>query len=509
MFFWASNLYWARMAWVVAILVFIGNWALPENISISVFYLFSVFLAINFKEKNDVLLLLLLITTLVTVFSFLQPEEDLLQAIFLKQLPLLAGIWISGLFVLKVIEARHKENNQEQQFEALFRFASSGILLVDAAGKILMANPSVERVFGYEIGELTGKSVELLLPDSARTAHVNHRKAFGEAPRPRSMGSGLDLFGQRKDGSNFPVEVSLSPFMADQQQYVVAFVIDNTFRKDYETSILQQKNELHQLTAALQELNDQLEQKVSARTQELQQAKDDLDLALVKEKELGELKSRFVSMASHEFRTPLSAILSSASLINSYIDRNEFSPIRKHAERIKNAVNGLNTILTEFLSLGRLEEGRIEVEHGPINIPEAIQEVYSELRTLFKIGQHLDYQHTGDENIILDSGLLRNILINIISNAIKYSNENGTIWLKTRVEDHQMTLSIRDEGIGIPTDDQKHLFDRFFRASNATNIHGTGLGLYIVRRYVSMMNGTISFESKPEKGTEFTIIFQR
>ena len=508
MFSFSSNRSWARMAWVMAFLVFLVNWLLPEGLNISAFYLFSIFLAVNFNEKNDVLLLAVLVTTLIIVFAFLKPEGDLLQGIFLKQSPLLAGIWLASVFVIMAIEYRTRGQNQEQQFEALFRYASNGILLTDNKGTILMANPAMEQIFGYELGELAGKSIENLLPESVRAAHVKHRIAFNEEPRPRSMGTGLDLFGQKKSGTSFPVEVSLSPFMADHQQFVVAFVIDNTRRKNYETSILEQKNELSQLTEALHELNEQLEQKVTDRTQELQDAKDELAETLEKEKELGELKSRFVSMASHEFRTPLSAILSSASLINTYLDRSEFTPIRKHAERIKNAVNGLNTILTEFLSLGRLEEGRITAAPSIMNVPESVQMVNSELRTLYKIDQRLDYQHTGEENIILDSGLLRNILINMISNAIKYSNENNTIWMRTKVEAHQMTLTIRDEGIGIPADDQKHLFDRFFRATNATNIHGTGLGLYIVRRYVGMMNGTISFVSEPEKGTEFTMVFQ-
>ena len=181
--------------------------------------------------------------------------------------------------------------------------------------------------------------------------------------------------------------------------------------------------------------------------------------------------------------------------------------MQKHTERIKNAVNGLNTILTEFLSLGKLEEGRIVEKIEPMEIKAVVDEVSSELKTLFKAGQRLNYFHQGVGSILFDAGLFRNILINIISNGIKYSPEGSTIWLNTTVDADKLTLEIRDEGIGIPYEDQKHLFDRFFRATNATNIHRTGLGLYIVRRYVEMMNGNIRFESVPEKGTTFILEF--
>lgn len=509
MFSFESNHFWAKMAWVAAVLVFAANLLLPSNFDISPFYLFAIFLAINFKEKNDVVLLGVLITTMVILHAFLHRDEEILQGILMKHLPLMASIGMAGIFVIKFLEYRLKGHQEEQKFEALFRYASNGILLTTTQGEILMANQALENIFGYENGELIGQQVETLLPESVRNTHIGNRKLYNQNPHPRAMGSGLDLYGRKKDGSTFPAEVSLSPFVTENQHFIVAFIVDNTRRKSYENSILEQKNELSQLTSALQELNEQLEQKVADRTRELENARDELAAALEKEKELGELKSRFVSMASHEFRTPLSAVLSSASLINTYIDREEYTPIRKHAERIKNAVNGLNTILTEFLSLGRLEEGRIQVNNTAIKIQDSVNEVHSELRTLFKLGQKLDYRHTGPGEILLDGGLFRNILINMISNAIKYSGENSTIWLTTEVKVKEIVLRIRDEGIGIPADDQKHLFDRFFRATNATNIHGTGLGLYIVRRYVHMMNGTISFVSEPEKGTTFTIVFQR
>ena len=212
-------------------------------------------------------------------------------------------------------------------------------------------------------------------------------------------------------------------------------------------------------------------------------------------------------MASHEFRTPLTSVLSSAGLILQYADRQDIPNVKKHADRIKNAVNGLNTILTEFLSLGRLEEGRTQAKLEEINLPNCIEEVHLEMKNLFKSGQKLVCLHEGPELAKLDGGLLKNILINLVSNAVKYSPEDSPITVESKIGPDGVRISVRDQGMGIPESEQKHLFDRFFRATNATNIQGTGLGLYIVQRYSEMMNGEVGFTSEVEKGSEFWVRF--
>lgn len=503
-----SNIRLARLIWLLVAAVFVADLLLPPQFDIVFAYLLAHFLAIFFREKSDVLLLAVVTTTLTIVATVLKPKEVPLEQMFLERLPPILSFWAAAFFVMRFIALREVEEQQEGRFKALFQYASSGILLTNRKGKIIMANPAVELLFGYKNGEMLEKPIESLIPRRFYKKHEEHRQHFHQNPNPRSMGIGLDLYGMKKDGTEFPVEVSLSPFKSIDGEFVVAFVVDNTYRKNYEKSILQQKQELASLSEALRVLNESLETKVAARTVELEQAKNDLTTALDKERELGELKSRFVSMASHEFRTPLTSVLSSAGLISQYAERQDFVNVKKHAERIKNAVNSLNTILTEFLSLGRLEEGRIQPKPEALDLPACVDNVHQELKNLFKNGQTFQYDHSGQTAVRLDGGLLKNILINLVSNAIKYSPENTCITVTSSADDKTVRISVRDQGIGIPPTDQKHLFDRFFRATNASNVQGTGLGLYIVQRYAEMMNGKVGFQSEVEKGSEFWAEFQ-
>lgn len=230
--------------------------------------------------------------------------------------------------------------------------------------------------------------------------------------------------------------------------------------------------------------------------------------SLEKEKELGKLKSRFVTTASHEFRTPLSTILSSVSILGRYISTDNFDKTKagKHVQRIKSSVNNLNQILNDFLSMGRLEEGRIAIDFVQFDIELLAGDATSGVRPLLKPGQKIDYIHDcGDPLVYLDKQMSLNIMINLLSNAIKYSDEDSTITLTTRCTEAELAICVKDEGIGIPEADIQHIFERFFRAHNAVNIQGTGLGLNIVKRYAEFMKGEIEFVSEEGKGTEFFV----
>ncbi|HHG86695.1 MAG TPA: PAS domain-containing sensor histidine kinase, partial [Bacteroidetes bacterium] len=234
-------------------------------------------------------------------------------------------------------------------------------------------------------------------------------------------------------------------------------------------------------------------------------AEEDIILALNKERQLNELKSRFVSMASHEFRTPLSTILSSVSLVARYTEPAQTERRNKHIHRIRGAVKNLTGILDDFLSLEKLETGNVRSHSEVVDLKELLRELREEMQEIAKKEQEIRLEYIGESRIGLDAKMLRNILINLISNAIKYTPEGRLIDIEARTQDGIARIAIRDQGIGIPEEDQKHMFERFFRASNVINIQGTGLGLNIVKRYLDLMGGTIYFESRAGAGTTFFV----
>ncbi|MCB0733821.1 MAG: PAS domain S-box protein [Flavobacteriales bacterium] len=235
-------------------------------------------------------------------------------------------------------------------------------------------------------------------------------------------------------------------------------------------------------------------------------AEEEIFNSLRKEKELNVLKSRFVSMASHEFRTPLSTIMSSASLIERYPLTDDQPKRLKHTDRIKGNVRNLTMILNDFLSLEKLDEDRLRTNLSTFNLKEFVDQVADELSTLRKPGQRITVLTCNDESTITtDQFMLQNILNNLISNAVKYSPEEATITIEINREEAGFKVVISDTGRGISPDDLKLLFNRFFRASNAGNEQGTGLGLYIVQRYLDLLGGSIHVKSELNKGTSFTV----
>lgn len=211
-------------------------------------------------------------------------------------------------------------------------------------------------------------------------------------------------------------------------------------------------------------------------------------------------------MASHEFKTPLSGILSSAALITRYDKPEQISDRNRHVEKIKASVTHLNNILTDFLSINRMEEGYFEPLISRFSIDTLLSDLKGEMEGILKSGQKIQmHQRKQGIEVTSDKNMLRNILYNLLSNAIKYSEENKTISLRVQEDDHNLMMEIKDEGMGIPDEDQKYIGSRFFRASNAMNITGTGLGLNIVSSYLDLLNGSMSFVSNSGKGTTFTI----
>ncbi|WP_152266351.1 sensor histidine kinase [Agriterribacter humi] len=645
-------------------------------------------------------------------------------------------------------------------FEAFFEYATMGILVTDDRGRIIAINPFALKEFGYAEEELIEKMVEILIPQRFYNKHVHHREQYAENPQTRPMGLGLDLFGVRKDGSEFPVEVSLGHYTNNGSKYIVAFITNISVRKAAETEIeklnIELENTVLLRTKDLQEAKRRLEnvlsfqktlldtagamiiatdengiiklfnpeaacklgynesevvdkktlvlfhakkdierkrkellklfgikvknsfsvlvekasrnihaeeefnyvtkasasfpvsltitalrdikgnitgyvgiaidisERIKAEKElknvqrlflqllhnypdgiisiidknyhfvytggelhkrlhsnieqligkemyprfpeplrkiifamlenvfqdkvfiadfelpypivnhiyimdafplieedgsvkyigviiknisKLKKAEEGLREALKIERNLGELKSRFVSMASHEFRTPLSTVLSSAYLIEKYTTGEDQPKREKHVQRIVSSVNMLTDILNDFLSLGKIEEGKLQAKFSAFNIEEIIHVTLEEIKNNLKKAQQINYQHEGNPGILLDKSLLKHIVMNLVSNASKFSSDTSTIDIKTINEDEKIILSVKDNGIGISEEDQQHLMERFFRGTNAGNIQGTGLGLHIISKYAEMMNGNIQCKSELDKGAEFVVTF--
>jgi len=250
-------------------------------------------------------------------------------------------------------------------------------------------------------------------------------------------------------------------------------------------------------------LNEMLERTVSDRTLKLTEA-------LNREKENNDLKSRFVSMASHEFRTPLTALLSSVSILEIYTANSHNEKLEKHFNRIKSSVHTLTEILNDFLSLEKIDTGQTKASPITFNLNELISDVIDALKVSLKKGQQVQHKHAGDIEIIeQDKKILYNTLLNLLSNASKYSDINKPIEITSEIKNGRVSISVKDHGIGIPKEEQHNLFSLFFRAKNAEQIQGTGLGLYIVRKYMELIGGTINFESEEDKGSIFKITFPK
>lgn len=403
---------------------------------------------------------------------------------------------------------------ETQELQALFN-STIGIVITNSEGRIINFNPFAEKLFGYKREEIVGRLVEVLIPNNY-TRHKSYRESFIEHPSNRVMGAGRELFALRKDNTEFPVEISLSHYSVEDKNYVIAFVIDISVRKTSEALVLRQKEKLETISAQVTRMNTELEKKVEDRTKmlketfvELEKSQEELRNALEKERELGELKSRFVTMASHEFRTPLSTIQTSAYIVQQYTTAEDQEKRDKHLAKIQNAVQVLTFILEDFLSFEKLEEGHVQVNLQLMtqeNISAEIDSALDEMAPVLKKGQVFQFNHTPLTNIITDKKLLRNILLNLLTNAIKYSSEDTVITITSGVQKNQLKIAVSDQGIGIPEAEQKHLFERFFRATNASTIQGTGLGLHIVGRYLKLIKATIEMQSELNKGTTFTIL---
>lgn len=386
---------------------------------------------------------------------------------------------------------------------AIIESAIDGIITIDSHGIIETMNPAALKLFGYKQDEVRGKNISVLMPEPDKSAHDGYIYRYQYTGEKRIIGIGREVSGLRKDRTTFPFRLAVSEVEYKSRKIFTGFIHDLSKEKAAEYN--------------LKKYTEELEERIRERTQVLQtlvnkleEAKEGVSISLEKEKELNQLKSRFVSMASHEFRTPLSSVQLSASLIEKYTQKPDPENIFKHTLKIKNSVGQLTGILNDFLSLEKLEAGKTEAQFQEFDMVKFSEDIIEEMQLLAKQNQNIVYQHTGiSSKVNLDPALLKNSVINLVSNAIKYSGENTFIEFNTELTETELYIMVKDNGIGIPKEEQKYLFEPFFRAHNTGNIPGTGLGLNIVKRYTELMGGEVLYKSAQNMGTTITLIFKQ
>ena len=378
------------------------------------------------------------------------------------------------------------------RLRALFEMATDGIITMNERGVIENVNRAACELFGYEPLELRGQKVNMLMGQHDRTHHDNYLQRYQRTGVPHIIGTGREVTGRRKDGREFPLRLAVSEVPLPGGTIY--------------TGILHDLSEFHLARKRVEDLNRNLEAKVVERTRALRQREAELEQALNKERELNALKSRFLSMASHEFKTPLSAVLSSAELLEMYTEGSQQPQRQRHLDRIKATVGQLTEVLNDFLSLSQLEQGMVQCTKRHIDLRSLLSTAIEDSAGELREGQRIHLRLPREElAAFTDPKLLRHVLVNLLSNAAKYSAAESPIELAVAVAGDDLRIDVRDRGIGIPPEDQAYLFDRFYRARNVENIRGSGLGLNIVDHYVRLLGGRISFSSTEGEGSIFTV----
>ncbi len=398
--------------------------------------------------------------------------------------------------------------DNEAFYKICFDSLIEGLCIANDAGEIVMNNSACEEIFGYDRGELLGQSIDILIPKPHRNVHHYHFESYFQHPRKFKKGKGREFLGQHKNGEILDLEIGLNFFEYEGKRYAKALISEIGTRKKKVTEIKESNRRLESevdrrtelLTKAVSDLeraNFLLKEEVDERIR----AEENAKRAFEKEKELSQMQAKFLSMVSHEFKTPLSGILTSASLVQKYNEKSPCERISTHVGTIKNLVLQLNDILDDFLFLENSESGRYQFRSSRFMICDLIRKIVSDAAALMKPGQKFDIIPCKNPvPVVQDRKVVDIILRNVLYNAIKYSPADSTIHVKIRINDN-VHIEIRDEGIGIPEEARQHIFDRFYRARNVLHIQGTGIGLNIVRRHLISMKGSIEVRSKENEGT--------
>jgi PAS domain S-box-containing protein len=384
--------------------------------------------------------------------------------------------------------AARQESSLESRYRKLLHAVPDAILEVDPEGRITILNEAAERMFGYTRAEFLGLNVETLVPAAMRSGHAKHRSSYAEHPNTRPMGTGLELQGQRKDGSLFPVEISLSPNWIEGSLHVIASVRDITERKAVENRL---RSLREQYTAELTLKNEQLE----ARNREVERA--------------NRLKTEFLASMSHELRTPLHTIIGFSELLGEQLEGPLTDKQQRFVGHILQDARHLLELINEVLDISKIESGRLELKRETFDFGQCVEEVMAGIRHhAASRNITLENQNNFHESLYADRLRLKEILYNLLNNAVKFTPEGGRVWIEAGREGDTLHISVCDTGIGIPEKEQPSIFEKFYQVGDISGgvREGTGLGLPITKHLVELHGGAISVASQPGKGSSFRLV---
>jgi PAS domain S-box-containing protein len=372
-----------------------------------------------------------------------------------------------------------EQSRLERRFRQLLEAAPDAIVEVAADGQIVLVNRIAEEMFGYVRDELMGQSVDLLVPDAIRHQHYRHRDSYLEHPRTRPMGTGLELHARRRDGSLFPVEISLSPIQTENGMHVTAVIRDVTERKRAEKEV--------------RRLQMQYTGELEARNRDVERA--------------NRLKSEFLASMSHELRTPLHTIIGFAELLQEGHEGALNESQKRFVNHIHRDSEHLLELINDVLDLSKVEAGQLTLKREIYPLTRSVGEALDAIRP-GAAAKGIMIEERGERNSLIDADPLRvkEMLYNLLSNAVKFTPEGGKVWIETGEETGFVRVTVGDTGIGIPAEEQENIFDKFYQVGNTTRgvREGTGLGLSITKELVQMHGGWMEVESAPGQGSRFT-----
>jgi len=374
--------------------------------------------------------------------------------------------------------ALEEQARMERRFRQLLEAAPDAIVEVSADGCIVLVNRVAEEMFGYPRAELVGQSVDLLVPDAVRRHHQGYRNAYLEHPRTRPMGSGLELHGRRRDGSLFPVEISLSPIQTEGGVHVTAVIRDVTERRRAEQEV--------------RRLQLQYTGELEARNQEIERA--------------NRLKSEFLASMSHELRTPLHTIIGFAELLGEGSEGALNEAQRRFLEHIRRDSEHLLELINDVLDLSKIEAGQMGLKREDYPLARSVSEALDAIRPGAALkGISIEERGMRDSLVNADPLRVKEMLYNLLSNAVKFTPEGGCVWIETVEDTGFARITVGDTGIGIAAGEQENIFDKFYQVGNTTRgvREGTGLGLSITKELVQMHGGWMEVESAPGEGSRF------